>query len=152
MMIASLSARNRTAAFSRDKLLNEPYLVINLVLAGIIVLILAYSAVFSPDRDSYPVPCIHEKITGQECPSCGISHSFSLIMRGRTGEARDWNSNGMRVFLFFLAQLLMRIFFSRTYLADPGTRRELIIMDIAGSSLLFIITFIPFLIYLFTWL
>ncbi|HQM70680.1 MAG TPA: DUF2752 domain-containing protein, partial [Bacteroidales bacterium] len=105
--------QNKTAEFSGNKLLNQPYLVINLVFAGIILLILLYSAVFSPDKDNYPVPCIHEKITGQECPSCGLSHSFSLILRGRIGEAYDWNSNGMRVFLFFVCQLLMRIFFSR---------------------------------------
>ena len=143
---------NNTADCSGKRLLNEPYLLINLVFAGIIVLILLYSVIFTPEKDNYPVPCIHEKITGEECPSCGISHSFSLIMRGRIGEAYDWNSNGMRVFLFFVAQLLMRIFFSRTYLTDPGSRRELIILDITGSSLLFLITFMPFMIYLFRWI
>jgi hypothetical protein len=151
-MTPPLSVLNRSTTCSGNKLLNEPYLVINLVFAGIIVLILLYSAIFSPEKDDYPVPCIHEKITGEECPSCGLSHSFSLIVRGRIGEAYDWNSNGMRVFLFFVAQLLMRIFFTRTYFAYPGSRRELIILDITGSSILFLITFIPFLVYLFKWL
>ena len=152
MMIQPLSVLNRTTGCSGNKLLDQPYLVINLVFAGIIVMILAYSAIFSAEKDNFPVPCIHEKITGEECPSCGISHSFSLIMRGRIGEAYDWNSNGMRVFLFFVAQLLMRIFFSRTYLTDPGSRRELIILDITGSLILFLIAFIPFVVYLFSWL
>ncbi len=152
MMIQPLSVLNRTTACSGNKLLDQPYLVINLVFAGIIVMILAYSAIFSAEKDNYPVPCIHEKITGEECPSCGISHSFSLIMRGRIGEAYDWNTNGMRVFLFFFSQLLMRIFFSRTYLTDPGSSRELIILDITGSSLLFLITFMPFMVYLFRWI
>jgi hypothetical protein len=152
MMIPPSSVLNRTTACSGNKPSDQPYLVINLVFAGIIVLIMAYSVIFSPEKDNYPVPCIHEKITGEECPSCGISHSFSLIVRGNIGEAYDWNSNGMRVFLFFVAQLLMRIFFSRIYLTDPGSRRELIILDITGSSLLFIITFMPFMIYLFRWI
>jgi len=151
-MIQPLSVLNRTTSCAGSKLPDQPYLVINLVFAGIIVMILAYSAIFSAEKDNFPVPCIHEKITGEECPSCGISHSFSLIMRGRIGEAYDWNSNGMRVFLFFVAQLLMRIFFSRTYLTDPGSRRELIILDITGSLILFLIAFIPFVVYLFSWL
>jgi len=152
MMIPPSSVLNRTASCPGNKLPDQPYLVINLVFAGIIILILAYSAIFSPEKDNYPVPCIHEKITGEECPSCGLSHSFSLIVRGRIGEAYNWNSNGLRVFLFFVAQLLMRIFFSRIYITDPGSRRELVILDITGSSLLFLITFMPFMVYLFSWL
>lgn len=152
MMIQSPLIQNKTTEFSGNKLLNQPYLVINLVFAGIILLILLYSAVFSPDKDNYPVPCIHEKITGQECPSCGLSHSFSLILRGRIGEAYDWNSNGMRVFLFFVCQLLMRIFFSRAYIADQESAMQLIIFDIAASSVLFLITFMPFMVYLIKWI
>lgn len=151
-MIQPLSVLNRTTTCSGNKLLNEPYLVINLVFAGIIVLILSYSAIFSPEKDNYPVPCIHEKITGGECPSCGLSHSLSLIVRGRIGEAYEWNNNGMRVFLFFVSVLLMRIFFSRAYLNYPGSRRELIILDITGTLILFLIAFIPFVVYLFSWL
>ena len=143
---------NNTADCSGKKLLNEPYLVINLVFAGIIVLILLYSVIFSPEKDNYPIPCIHEKITGEQCPSCGISHSFSLIIRGRMEEAYEWNNNGIRVFIFFVAQLLMRIFFSRSYLIDPESRSKLLIMDITGSSILFLITFMPFVVYLFRWI
>jgi hypothetical protein len=146
------SALNNTTDCSETRLLNEPYLVINLVFAGIIVLIMLYSVIFSPEKDNYPVPCIHEKITGEQCPSCGISHSLSLIIRGRMEEAYEWNNNGMRVFIFFLAQLLMRIFFSRSYLINPESRSQLLIMDITGSSILFLITFMPFMIYLFRWL
>jgi hypothetical protein len=145
------SALNNTTDCSGKKLLNEPYLVINLVFAGIIVLILLYCAIFSPEKDNYPVPCIHEKITGEQCPSCGISHSLSLIIRGRMEEAYEWNNNGVRLFIFFVAQLLMRIYFSRSYLIDPDSRSQLLIMDITGSSILFLITFMPFMIYLFRW-
>ena len=146
------SALNRATDCSRMKLLNEPYLLINLVFAGIIVLIMLYSIIFSPEKNDYPIPCIHEKITGEQCPSCGISHSFSLIIRGRMEEAYEWNNNGARVFIFFVAQLLMRIFFSRSYMIDPESRSQLLIMDITGSSILFLITFMPFMIYLFRWL
>jgi hypothetical protein len=123
---------------------NKPYLKINLVFAGVILLVIAYSGIFSPDKDNYPVTCIHEKLTGLKCFSCGLSHSFSLVIRGRVGEAYQWNVYGMRVFLFFVSQLLMRIFFSVYYQRNEINGNWLIFYDIAGSLILFTITFFPF--------
>ena len=141
-----LKLRNRNP---QVKLKNEPYLVINIVFAGVILLIMAYSGIFSPEKGNYPVVCIHEKITGEPCVSCGLSHSFSLIIRGRIDEAYQWNRYGMRVFLFFTGQFLLRIIFSLLYTRYPGTRKQLILFDIVGSSVLFLVTFLPFLIYIF---
>lgn len=131
------------------KLKNEPYLLINIVFAGVILLIMAYSGIFSPEKNNYPVACIHEKITGQPCVSCGLSHSFSLILRGRIDEAYQWNRYGMRVFIFFAGQFFLRIIFSLLYLKYLSSRKQLIMFDIIGSSILFIVTFIPFVIYIF---
>jgi hypothetical protein len=108
-----------------------------------------YSGIFSPDKNEYPVVCVHEKLTGEPCVSCGLSHSFSLILRGRLDEAYHWNQNGMRVFIFFAAQFFMRIVFSGAYLNHPDSRKQLISYDITGSSLLFLTAFMPFLIYIF---
>jgi hypothetical protein len=147
-----LSRKNNRDIKSGIRLKNEPYLIINLIFAGVILLIMAYSGIFSPDKDEYPVVCIHEKLTGEPCASCGLSHSFSLILRGRTDEAYEWNENGMRVFLFFASQLFMRIFFSRFYVKYPGSRKQLILFDIVGSSLIFLIAFMPFIVSIFRWL
>lgn len=147
-----LSRKNNRAIKSGIRLKNEPYLIINLIFAGVILLIMAYSGIFSPDKDEYPVVCIHEKLTGEPCASCGLSHSFSLILRGRTAEAYEWNENGMRVFLFFASQLFMRIFFSRFYVKYPDSRKQLILFDILGSSLIFLIAFMPFIVSIFRWL
>jgi hypothetical protein len=105
---------------------------------------MAYSGIFSPDRDNYPVVCIHEKITGMKCFSCGLSHSFSLIVRGRITEAIRWNIYGIQVFLFFLLQLVMRIVFSLLYVTATENRKQLILYDIAGSILIFLVAFYPF--------
>jgi hypothetical protein len=123
---------------------DEPYLIINFIFAGIIFLVFAYSAIFSPDRNNYPVVCIHEKITGEPCFSCGLSHSFSLIIRGKITEAYTWNHYGMRVFLFFAAQLIMRIVYPVNWVKQPGTRKQLIIFDSAGSLIIFLMAFWPF--------
>ena len=136
----------------RGRLGNEPYIIINTVFAGVIILIMIYSGIFSPDRNAYPVVCIHEKITGEPCASCGLSHSFSLILRGRIGEAYDWNENGMRVFLFFVSQLFMRIVFSYFYMKNESLRRQLILIDIAGSLVIFFVAFLPFLLFIFRWI
>ena len=126
------------------RLRNEPYLVINIIIAGVILLILAYSGFFSPEKDTYPVACLHEKLTGEQCLSCGLSHSFSLIVRGRIEEAYQWNLYGIRVFLFFASQLILRVAFSIFYLRYTDTRKQLIITDCIGSGMIFLISFWPF--------
>jgi hypothetical protein len=126
------------------KLRNEPYLIINIIFAGVILLIIAYSGIFSPEKDNYPVTCIHEQLTGEQCVSCGLSHSFSLIVRGRIEEAYNWNSNGMRVFLFFISQLVFRVVFSIFYLKYADTQKQLILFDCIGSGLIFLVSFWPF--------
>jgi len=130
------------------RIFDEPYLVINIFFTGVIVLIIAYSCFFSPEKDNYPVQCIHEKITGKPCPSCGLSHSFSLILRGRIDEAYDWNGKGMTVFIFFVSQLIMRILFSWIFIRHQSVRKQLMMFDIIGSSVLFLITFTPFIVYI----
>jgi len=141
--------KSKQLNLSQIRLKDHPYLVINIVFAGIILLIIVYSGIFSPEKDNYPVTCVHEKITGETCVSCGLSHSFSLILRGRINEAYEWNDYGMIVFLFFASQFLMRIAFSRIYIRQPEFRKQLILFDIIGSSMIFLFTFLPFLVYIF---
>jgi hypothetical protein len=128
----------------KGMLRNEPYLIINIFFAGVILLIIAYSGIFSPEKGNHPVICVHEKLTGEPCISCGLSHSFSLIVRGKIDEAYQWNIYGMRVFLFFVSQFIIRVVFSIFYLRYPETRKQLIIIDCIGSGLIFLISFWPF--------
>jgi hypothetical protein len=105
---------------------------------------MAYSGIFSPETDNYPVACIHEKLTGEQCASCGLSHGFSLILRGRISEANHWNLYSIRVFLFFALQFIMRITFSFLYAKHSGISKQLIIMDSLGSGVMFLLVFWPF--------
>ncbi len=43
--------KNDQDTVSRSNLRNEPYLIINIVFAGVILLIIAYSGIFSPDKE-----------------------------------------------------------------------------------------------------
>lgn len=129
---------------------NKSYLIINTIFAGVLLLIFAYSGIFSPVKDNYPVVCIHEKLTGEPCVSCGLSHSFSLIVRGKVAEAYQWNHYGMRIFLFFAAQLILRVAFSFFYRRYTDTRKQLIVVDCVGSGIMFLIAFWPFIVSIFS--
>jgi hypothetical protein len=141
--------KNDLSQTSEIRFFNEPYLVINIIFAGVILLIFLYSGIFSPEKDSYPVICIHEKLTGEPCVSCGLSHSFSLIVRGRINEAYNWNHYGIRIFLFFALQLVMRAAFSIFYLKYADTRKQLILVDCIGSGIIFLVAFWPFIVSIF---
>lgn len=123
------------------------YMVINAVFAGIIILIFIYSGFFCPAEKNYPVQCIHEQITGQACPSCGLSRSFSYIIRGDFTSARMHNEYGMRIFLFFLFHLVMRLSNIVYLLRKPLQIRKLIILDSSLAVISFILAFRQFFVY-----
>jgi hypothetical protein len=124
------------------------YYLVNTILAVVIVLIFIYSAIFSPETNNYPVKCVHELATGKPCPSCGLSHSFSYIVRGDLESAARWNSNGIAVFLFFLLQLVMRVSFAVAVKRNPSLESPALIrLDIVLSLATFILAFNKFIIY-----
>ncbi|MGB8357776.1 MAG: DUF2752 domain-containing protein [Bacteroidales bacterium] len=129
---------NHTAA-------RRAYFAVNVIFAGVILLIMGYSAFYSPDANSYPVVCIHEKLTGEPCPSCGLSHAFSLIIRGRVDEALQMNSASLRVFLFFVLQLIMRIAFGIWTMVTDRWLKQIAWFDALTSSVMTIFAFYPFL-------
>lgn len=123
------------------------YRLINYILAGIIVCIFIYSGIFSPLSNNYPVSCVHEQLTGMSCPSCGMSHSFSYIIRGDIAQALEWNIYGPRVFLFFLFQLFLRISNLVILNRKPSMIRSVTIYDISLSALSVGLGFWQFVVY-----
>jgi Mn2+/Fe2+ NRAMP family transporter len=121
------------------------YFAVNIILAGVILLIMGYSGFYSPDENEYPVVCIHEKLTGEQCPSCGLSHAFSLIVRGRIDEALLLNSASLRVFLFFALQLFMRLGLGARSLVTGRWLKQIAWADTLVSSAMALYAFYPFL-------
>lgn len=132
----------------------HPYHTLNLVFALAILGIMAYSALFTPEPDRHPVSCIHSQVSGEPCPSCGLSRAFSALVRGDTETAIALNPNAIPVFLFFAMQLVMRGLASLVV----GTRQipavakwmpvpRLVVTDSVLSTLLFAWAFFP----LFFW-
>jgi len=132
------------------KLWDQPYNKVNLIFAGIIILIFFYSTIFSPEKDNYPVGCIHETLLGKPCPTCGLSHSFSEIIRGNFAEAKKLNRNGILIFLFFLIQLILRSGITFLNQKKIFSLKTILYVDVICSLLLFIFCFrrlLPFWIY-----
>jgi len=83
--------------------------VLNWIFLSVLILILAYSALFSPEKKNHPIPSGSRYISGKPVPSTGLSRSFSAIVRFRFDDARRYNPHGIRLFLFFFMQVFMRI-------------------------------------------
>ena len=116
----------------------RPYLVLNVSFTGIILLIFLYSGIFSAKKDNHPIPSYYENISGKTSPTTGLSRSFSEILRGNFQEAREWNINGIPLFLFFLGQLIMRILTSWLLLRTSVKIKHLVLTDSIISALLFL--------------
>ncbi|MRR18580.1 DUF2752 domain-containing protein [bacterium] len=122
----------------------RPYFILNVILTGVILTIMGYSFFYSPDEEKYPVPCVHQAITGEPCPSCGLSHAFSLIVRGRIDEALQWNSQSIRVFLFFVVQFFMRIGLGAWTIVTARGLKQITVADATVSSAMTLVAFYPF--------
>jgi Protein of unknown function (DUF2752) len=55
-----------------------------------------------------PRLCLFYKITGMDCPFCGLTRGFSLIAHGNVSGAIKFNSMSIAVFLFFVGQIIYR--------------------------------------------
>jgi hypothetical protein len=87
---------------------DSSYQLVNLLTGGVIILIFLYSAFSGSGGREYPVVCAHVSFYGMECPTCGLSRSFSEMSRGNFSSAAGFNRNGPLLFGFFSIQLFLR--------------------------------------------
>ncbi|MFC2104697.1 hypothetical protein ACFLS4_05015 [Bacteroidota bacterium] len=120
---------------------NEPYHVINLCFAGIIMLIFIYSGIFSAEKDNHPIKSACATIDGHPCKSEGLSRSFSEIVRFKFESAKSYNPHGIRVFMFFLSQLVIRFMVSFLLFKKIISQNKLIVVDSLISAGLYIYCF-----------
>jgi hypothetical protein len=114
-----------------------PYAQINSYLAGIVVLVFIYSGIFPPTGTSHP---IHSLYT-DPVASTGLSRAFSSITRGNLTLAQNFNPFALRIFLFFLIQLFLRLIFNFILLRQYLSKKLLLFADVLLSVLLFLWAF-----------
>jgi hypothetical protein len=105
-----------------------------------------YALLFSPQGQRHPVPSGSVLFSDHPVISTGLSRSFSAAIRLDFESAKSYNPFGIRIFLFFLIQLLMRL--SALILVNHVPYRVLHGMfwsDAIISVSLFLISFWPFL-------
>ncbi len=124
----------------------NPYKLINLILAIIIFGVFIYSAVFSPSISNYPIQSESKRMFNQDSKSTGLSRSFSCILRLDLKKAKEYNRYGIQIFVFFLIQFFLRLFFLLSYdtFKEFGVTKMILVDSIVSVSL-FIFYFKPFL-------
>ncbi len=89
-------------------------------------------------------PCAFLRVTGMVCPQCGLTTSFALLVRGRTGEALRANPAGPALALMLLTTwpwLLVSVIFRRwTVFSDPS---GVLLKLVLGWFLLTLIQWVP---------
>jgi hypothetical protein len=118
----------------------DHYLIINLIFAGIILVVLIYSGIFSASGIPHP---IKSQSLGPVV-STGLSRAFSEIVRLNFNKALEFNPYSIHIFLFFFIQLLLRIFISFLLLSTSISKKLLLFTDILTSVLLFLLSFFHF--------
>jgi hypothetical protein len=113
---------------------------------SVLILILAYSALFSPEKKNHPIPSGSRFFSNAAVPSTGLSRSFSAIMRFRFHDARQYNPHGIGVFMFFFIQIFMRaVALVLVSHVPERSLRTLFYADAGVSAALFVACFWPFL-------
>jgi len=119
----------------------EPYHIINLCFAGIILMIFIYSGIFSAEKNNHPIKSACEVFTGEPCASTGLSRSFSEIVRFRFDSAKSYNPHGLKVFSFFLIQFFLRFLVSFLIFKNKKLQIPIIVADILLSIILYVYCF-----------
>lgn len=73
------------------------------------------------------------------CKSRGLTRAFSQILRFNFQEATDFNPYGLKIFFFFLLQLLSRIFINIKI--NLQNFKKIVFVDIFISVLFFLFSF-----------
>jgi len=122
------------------------YRLLNRIFLAILLGVILYSLMFSPEKHHRPVPSGSVLFSDQATISTGLSRSFSAAVRFDFESALEYNPHGPRVFLFFIIQILMRVSVLVLVSRIPVSALPVIIwIDVLLSVFLFLVTFWPFL-------
>lgn len=126
----------------QNSLMNKKgYHIINVALGSVILCIILYSLLFR--GNNHPIPALLTQITGMIPPSKGLSASFSELVRGNFEAAALLNPYGLRIFAFFIVQLLTRVLVSLAIEGEWTTFSRIVMIDSLYSIALFGICFAP---------
>jgi len=110
-----------------------------------LLLVMLYALLFSPEKQRYPIPSGSLLFWDNPTISTGLSRSFSAAVRLDFTAAKNYNPFGIRIFLFFFAQLLIRLLALILVVHVPNKALHAMFWtDSIISVTLFLISFWPF--------
>ncbi len=115
----------------------DSYKKINIIFSLIIIVIFFYCFMVPFLAVTLPSSC--EGMPQIYCKSRGLTRSFSEILRFNFDKANFYNSYGLKIFVFFLLQLLARIYICKKVAAENF--KQILSLDITLSTIAFIISF-----------
>lgn len=127
--------------------ISDTYRFFNIIIAGVFLSILVYSGIFSSTDENYLFKCKYYELSGEKCPSCGLSRGLSESIRFHFKEANEFNTNATKLFIFFSLQSLIRILL--LVFKIKSYHKKIIKLDIAIGITLFVICFYQF---IFDWI
>src|SRR5207237_1184759 len=130
---------------SNRRLVRAGLLSIAAVLAGVFALA-AYLNPYNPDGTPRSMathtqiglpPCNFVSLTGKPCPSCGMTTSFALLVRGDVGASLRANWAGTSLAVFWAGLLVWAVASGITgrLLLIPAGRGELVLTIVIGAFL-----------------
>jgi len=99
-----------------DPLTHKTYLVLTLImLVAPIFLNIAPDAPSDLEIGGYKLPpsCPSQRFFHSQCPGCGMTHAFVCITHGQIRDSFRWNRVGLALYLFFVYQVIFRIYILR---------------------------------------
>jgi hypothetical protein len=113
------------------------YLQVNIIIAGIIILIMIYSGIYSSTGFSHPI----QSFFTTPVASTGLSRAFSEILRGNFQMALSFNPHSIKIFSFFFFQLILRFLFSVLLIRNVIYEKRILFIDVLVTVLLFLWSF-----------
>ena len=88
--------------------------------------------------------CLFEKITGIQCPVCGITRAFCELSKGNIVQACKLNLSSIFIALFFISQIPLRIY----SICNPHRQKNIIKISRLFGRFVFIVIVVNWLTYL----
>ena len=120
----------------------NPYRIINIILAGVLIVIFSYSGFFVSYFSKYGVSCAFRSQTGLDCATCGFTRDFNIFLtKGDFGN--PFNQFSSSVFVFLVIQFFLR--FGIMILNLDIKFKQLYLVDAIFSVVYFLNVFVPIL-------
>lgn len=100
------------------RILEKSVAVCHAVKPILYILACGFCYLFFFQKFEFGIPCLFHKLTGYQCPGCGMTHAMAEIWKGNYKSAMQYNALSLTVFPIVCLYLLYR------FIAAERRKRE----------------------------